>query len=78
MAGKSYWNGILLGVSFGGAALFMTKNITQINFIADWVNNGATALLSQTWWPAGISVAFAEYGIAMLAGALVGLYVESK
>lgn len=78
MANNSKINGMLLGAAAGAAGLFVVKNVTQLDFIAGWVNKGAVALMHQSWMSSITSVPFVEYSLAIIAGILVGLYVESR
>lgn len=77
MAGKSVWNGILIGVALAVLAFYASNNITSISFIAGWINSIATWLSAQTWM-SWYTFGYLNYVVAGLIGFLIGLWVEYK
>jgi len=78
MATNSKTNGIVLGGVFGLAALFAINNIEALSFISDAVMKGTTSIINNVDWLSTVPVSFLSYTLAVIAGMLIGLYVESR
>ena len=86
MAGtNSKWNGALLGSAFGALALYaikMSENLVTPNIantVYGWFTFGADKLIAQ--FPTVLNSTMQTglaFTIAILIGALVGLYTEYK
>ena len=86
-----YKNGLIFGAIFGALVAFVALMVNSPSWIS-WLGTGLTNIsnwfVSQTWWPdnfwytlvgtvktAAVSL---KYAIAILVGAIVGIYIDKK
>jgi uncharacterized membrane protein YeaQ/YmgE (transglycosylase-associated protein family) len=84
MAGKSHWNGVLLGIAFGvlaAAAATATSLQPILGFVTSILTSISDWLITQEWLPQffkDMETANLNYIIAGLIGAIIGLWTEYK
>lgn len=79
MANNSVANGAIVGGLLGAAVLGLSNYVEWLGWFQNGVSWIASKLMDASWWPTWISSdIFVQYGIVVLAGLLVGIYVEKK
>jgi hypothetical protein len=77
--GKSYTNGMILGIAFGVLLLLYAQSPGSfLSFFSDVINWCSTSLASFSWWPTFFTGQFLNYTLVVILGGIIGGYVEYK
>lgn len=82
MAGKSVWNGIIIGIIAAVAIMYIATTLGWLSFLNTMMVNMSQWFIDQSWWPTTIDflldVNAVKYIFAGIIGLIIGLYVEYK